>query len=160
MGNIWNFTKYVAVPDECSAIIWYHYGTDPYHSHTRCYGEYMELYEILRNPIVKDNRAHWLRYPCYYMGSIWELTSHIKAIQHPHISHRLSHTISIFGPCMSHINSFGKGHYITQLESQTLLAIKMRMMIIMSENSVFKLQQKAREIVLQPLKLPLYVYVL
>ena len=109
MGNIWNFTKYVAVPYKCSAIIWYHYGTDPYHSHTRCYGECMELYEIRRNPIVKDNRAHWLRYPCYYMGSIWELTSHIKAIQHPHISHRLSHTISIFGPCMSHINSFGKG---------------------------------------------------
>ena len=35
--------------------------------------------------------------------------SHIKAIQNPHISHRLSHTILIFGPCMSHINSFGKG---------------------------------------------------
>ena len=33
MGNIWNFTKYVAIPYECSAIIWYHYGTDPYHSH-------------------------------------------------------------------------------------------------------------------------------
>ena len=109
MGNVWNFTKYVEIPYECSAIIWYHYGTDPYHSHTRCYGECMELYEIRRNPIVKDNRAHWLRYPCYYMGSIWELTSHIKAIQHPYISHRLSHTISIFGPCMSHINSFGKG---------------------------------------------------
>ena len=58
MENIWNFTKYVAVPYECSAIIWYHYGTDPYHSHTRCYGEWMELYEIRRNPIVKDNRAH------------------------------------------------------------------------------------------------------
>ena len=58
MGNIWNFTKYVAIPYECSAIIWYHYGTDPYHSHTRCYGGYMELYEIRRNPIVKDNRAH------------------------------------------------------------------------------------------------------
>ena len=109
MGNVWNFTKYVEIPYECSAIIWCHYGTDPYHSHTRCYGECMELYEIRRNPIVKDNRAHWLRYPCYYMGSIWELTSHIKAIQHPYISHRLSHTISIFGPCMSHINSFGKG---------------------------------------------------
>ena len=25
---------------------------------TRCYGERMELYEIRRNPIVKDNRAH------------------------------------------------------------------------------------------------------
>ena len=36
--------------------------------------------------------------------------SHIKAIQNPHISHRLSHTIPIFGPCMSHINSFGKGN--------------------------------------------------
>ena len=35
--------------------------------------------------------------------------SHIKAIQNPHISHRLSHTIPILGPCMSHINSFGKG---------------------------------------------------
>ena len=35
--------------------------------------------------------------------------SPIKAIQNPHISHRLSHTIPIFGPCMSHINSFGKG---------------------------------------------------
>ena len=34
---------------------------------------------------------------------------HNKAIKHPHISYRLSHTISIFGPCMSHINSFGKG---------------------------------------------------
>ena len=41
------------------------------------------------------------------MGSICELMSHIKAIQNPHISHRLSHTIPIFGPCMFHINSFG-----------------------------------------------------
>ena len=40
--------------------------------------------------------------------------SHIKAIQNPHISHRLSHTIPIFGPCMSHINSFGKGMHTRQ----------------------------------------------
>ena len=74
MGNIWNFTKYVAVPYECSGIIWHHYGTDSYHSHTRSYGDYMELYEIRRNPIVKDNRNHlvkiklliWVQYGSYH----------------------------------------------------------------------------------------------
>ena len=74
MGNIWNFTKYVAVPYECSVIMWYHYGTDPYHSHTRSYGECMELYKIRRNPIVKDNRNHlvkiqlllWVQYGSYH----------------------------------------------------------------------------------------------
>ena len=70
----------------------------------------MELYEIRRNPIVKDNRAHLSEILLLLMGSIWELMSHIKAIQNPHICHRLSHTIPIFGPCMSHINSFGKGN--------------------------------------------------
>ena len=77
---------------------------------TTCYGECMELYEIRGNPMVKDIRAHLAEILLLlWVNLIWELMPHNKAIKHPHISHRLSHTISIFGPCMSHINSFGKG---------------------------------------------------
>ena len=57
MGNKWNFTKYVAIPyGQVSYHVWDWYGTIPYHSHTRSYGEHVELYEIRSNPIGKDNR--------------------------------------------------------------------------------------------------------
>ena len=69
------------------------------------------LYGTLRNTQKSHSKRQYNAigwHQSLFMGVIWELTSHIKAMQCPYISHMLSHTIPIFGLYMSHINSFDK----------------------------------------------------